>query len=213
MPGRIGGRCWSYGPGVDRLGAKMGDSKTSQANRGESTALQRRFASNRQVIAHECVHTAQHERLGGLRPFLELYIRQCVASGYLEAPLEQEARVRSAEMEELGSQNRNPPVMRECMTYEAFLALVKEGGDVSDLSLPLQALAVEKRGDWHGAHKLCQDDQEGDGAWVHAYLHRVEGDLSNAGYWYRRAGKPVQSGTTEAEWESITQTLLAKEGK
>jgi len=114
---------------------------------------------------------------------------------------------------ELGSQGWKLPVKREGMTYEAFLELVEEQGDLSELSLPLQALAVEKRGDWHGAHQLCQDDQEGDGAWVHAYLHRVEGDLSNAGYWYRRAGKPAQSGATEAEWEMIAQALLAKEGR
>ena len=50
-----------------------------------------------------------------------------------------------------------------------------------------------------------------DAAWVHAYLHRVEGDLGNAGYWYRRAGKPVASGPVEAEWDRVVSALLEGE--
>jgi len=99
------------------------------------------------------------------------------------------------------------------MTYEAFLQLVEDGGEIAELNAPLQALAVEKRGDWHEAHRLCQEDGDADGAWVHAYLHRVEGDLSNAGYWYRRAGKPVQTSPTDEEWEAIARALVKKEAQ
>ena len=55
---------------------------------------------------------------------------------------------------------------------------------------------------------IAQDIDGGDGAWVHAYLHRVEGDLGNAGYWYRQAGQPVAKDSLEAEWERIVSALL-----
>ena len=58
------------------------------------------------------------------------------------------------------------------------------------------------------AHKIVQDEATADAAWVHAYLHRVEGDLGNAGYWYRRAAKPVAAGSLEAEWERMVSALL-----
>jgi hypothetical protein len=79
-----------------------------------------------------------------------------------------------------------------------------------DLPVPLQALWHEGKGDWTIAHDLLQGHDNGDGAWVHAYLHRKEGDLSNAAYWYRRAGKPVASGTLEEEWEALVRTLLSQ---
>jgi hypothetical protein len=59
------------------------------------------------------------------------------------------------------------------------------------------------------AHRVAQDVDGGDGAWVHAYLHRKEGDLSNAGYWYRRATRPVASGPLDAEWDRIAAELLS----
>jgi len=55
---------------------------------------------------------------------------------------------------------------------------------------------------------MDEDDQES--AWVHAYLHRVEGDLGNAGYWYRQAQRPVPNGPLPAEWVAITKTLLER---
>ena len=59
------------------------------------------------------------------------------------------------------------------------------------VSPALAAMWHEAKGDWAAAHRLAQAEDDADGAWVHAYLHRVEGDLANAGYWYRRAGKPA----------------------
>jgi hypothetical protein len=76
------------------------------------------------------------------------------------------------------------------------------------VSPPLAALWWAAKGDWARAHAIVQDDEGVDAAWVHAYLHRVEGDLGNAGYWYRRAGKAVASGTVEAEWEQMVSTML-----
>jgi hypothetical protein len=70
------------------------------------------------------------------------------------------------------------------------------------------ALWHAARGDWHKAHELVQDDEGRAAAWVHAYLHRVEGDIGNAGYWYSRAGRPRAEGPTDAEWNEIAAALL-----
>jgi hypothetical protein len=78
------------------------------------------------------------------------------------------------------------------------------------LDAPLAALWWAAKGGWNEAHKLVQDEDTADAAWVHAYLHRVEGDLGNAGYWYRRAGKPVASDALETEWERMVSALLAE---
>jgi hypothetical protein len=73
---------------------------------------------------------------------------------------------------------------------------------------PLAALWWAGKGNWDQAHKIVQDENDKDSAWVHAYLHRVEGDLGNAGYWYRQAGKPVATGPLEAEWERMVLALI-----
>jgi hypothetical protein len=73
---------------------------------------------------------------------------------------------------------------------------------------PLAALWWAAKGDWNKAHTIVQDDDGADAAWVHAYLHRVEGDLGNAGYWYRQACKPVAADPLEAEWERLVSALL-----
>jgi hypothetical protein len=77
------------------------------------------------------------------------------------------------------------------------------------LSRSLLALWHDARGDWDAAHEAAQADEGRAGAWVHAYLHRKEGDLANAGYWYRRAGKPVPTASLEEEWEALASALLA----
>jgi hypothetical protein len=76
----------------------------------------------------------------------------------------------------------------------------------------LLALWHDARGDWAKAHELAQGDDTPDGAWVHAYLHRREGDLGNAGYWYRRAGRPVAKSGLDAEWSEIAAALLGAGG-
>ena len=76
------------------------------------------------------------------------------------------------------------------------------------LEPPLAGLWWAAKGQWDEAHKLVQDEDTANAAWVHAYLHRVEGDLGNAGYWYRQAGQPLAKDSLEAEWERIVSALL-----
>ena len=72
----------------------------------------------------------------------------------------------------------------------------------------IEALWWAARDDWNKAHEAAQADHGAPAAWVHAYLHRVEGDGENAGYWYRRAGKPAATGPLDAEWRAIALALL-----
>lgn len=72
----------------------------------------------------------------------------------------------------------------------------------------LAAMWWEAHGDWDKAHQIAQDEDNELGSLVHAYLHRQEGDLGNAGYWYRRANRPLFNGTLEEEWEAIVIELL-----
>lgn len=76
------------------------------------------------------------------------------------------------------------------------------------LSPLLRALWLDARGDWNGAHQVAQDDASPEGAWVHAYLHRKEGDQGNAAYWYRLAARPPFAGNLGEEWEAIARFLL-----
>ncbi len=81
------------------------------------------------------------------------------------------------------------------------------------LSRPLAALWWDSKGDWARAHEVVAPDEAGqDAAWVHAYLHRKEGDASNARYWYARAGHAVSTASLDAEREAILAALLAAEG-
>ena len=73
----------------------------------------------------------------------------------------------------------------------------------------LVALWHDARGDWEAAHRVAQDVDDRDGAWVHAYLHRKEGDLGNAGYWYRIADRAIAIGEHSEEWAEIAERLLA----
>ena len=78
------------------------------------------------------------------------------------------------------------------------------------LSTALRALWLAKAGRWHESHDLCQDIADPGGAWIHAYLHREEGDLGNAGYWYSRAGKtqPGPETSLEQEWREIAAEFV-----
>ena len=89
-----------------------------------------------------------------------------------------------------------------------FRASLNDAAPDPALSPQLAALWWAKKGDWDQAHRIVQDDNGRDAAWVHAYLHRVEGDLGNAGYWYRQAGQVAAKDSLEAEWERIAATLL-----
>lgn len=71
----------------------------------------------------------------------------------------------------------------------------------------IQALEAERAGNWETAHRIVQEIHTPEAAWIHAYLHRVEGDLGNAAYWYRRAGKPECRAPLETEWQAIYNAL------
>jgi hypothetical protein len=94
------------------------------------------------------------------------------------------------------------------MTLDEFRASLTAGSPPSGLTPPLEALWHDAKGDWTRAHSLAQQVESVDGAWVHAYLHRKEGDLGNAGYWYRRAGRSKASMSLEEEWAAIAEALL-----
>ena len=98
------------------------------------------------------------------------------------------------------------------MSFQEFCESVAAGvSPPADVSTALSALWHDARGNWDQAHTVAQSDAGPDGAWVHAYLHRKEGDLGNAAYWYRRAGRPVPTDLSlEAEWQEIARTLLAR---
>ncbi|WP_420898649.1 hypothetical protein [Bradyrhizobium yuanmingense] len=94
------------------------------------------------------------------------------------------------------------------MNVTDFIASISGAAPAPDLNAPLAGLWWAAKGDWDRAHKIVQDESSREAAWVHAYLHRVEGDLGNAGYWYRHAGQPAAKDSLEAEWERIAATLL-----
>jgi len=89
-----------------------------------------------------------------------------------------------------------------------FKASISGAAPAPELAAPLAALWWAAKGGWDEAHGIVQGEPTAGAAWVHAYLHRVEGDIGNAGYWYRRASKPVAQGPLEAEWERISSALL-----
>lgn len=75
----------------------------------------------------------------------------------------------------------------------------------------LEALWLEARGNWDRAHEIAQSQKGRTAAAVHAYLHRKEGDLSNADYWYERAGRARIRGALEKEWQALVAELLGPE--
>ncbi|MEQ8974091.1 MAG: hypothetical protein RIE73_27320 [Coleofasciculus sp. C1-SOL-03] len=100
--------------------------------------------------------------------------------------------------------------MRTMILNEFTQLTAKQEKCPSELPKALQALWYDKRGDWHRAHDIVQNASDSDSAWVHAYLHREEGDLSNARYWYRRSGQSQFNGELNQEWEFIASNLLDK---
>jgi hypothetical protein len=94
------------------------------------------------------------------------------------------------------------------MTPSDFKTSIAGDKPPTDLTPSLEALWWAAKGDWDKAHKIVMDQESADAAWVHAYLHRVEGDLPNAGYWYRQARREVATGTLDAEWAAMSAELL-----
>jgi hypothetical protein len=91
----------------------------------------------------------------------------------------------------------------------AFETSLSAAQPPAGLSLALQALWHMAKGDWNKAHECAHEQDDTMGARVHAYLHRVEGDLSNAAYWYRQAGQPVETGPLNEEWQTLVCVLFS----
>ena len=96
------------------------------------------------------------------------------------------------------------------MTLPEFKSSLRNPQPPAHLTPLLQALWHDGRGDWHAAHNVVQDLETPEGSWVHAYLHRKEGDAGNAAYWYRRARRPFARASLGEEWDEIAQNLLAR---
>jgi hypothetical protein len=97
------------------------------------------------------------------------------------------------------------------MDLSAFRSTLDQAEPPKGLPAPLRALWWDAKGDWDRAHKAAQE-QEGTAPcdWVHAYLHRKEGDAANADYWYRRAAQKPASGPLDTDWEQIATQLLVQ---
>jgi hypothetical protein len=94
------------------------------------------------------------------------------------------------------------------MTLGDFKSSLAVPMQPAGLSPALAALWWAGKDDWDKAHRIVMDEADADCAWIHAYLHRVEGDLGNAGYWYRQAGRKPATGELAAEWAGIAAALL-----
>jgi len=94
------------------------------------------------------------------------------------------------------------------MTVDDFRESLTAVEPPPELTLALTGLWWDGKGNWTRAHESAQQDEGTEGSWVHAYLHRKEGDQDNAAYWYRRAGKPVCKDSLDTEWLSIVRDLL-----
>ena len=99
------------------------------------------------------------------------------------------------------------------MTFEEFQASTSQSEPPDALPLALQSLWWMEKGDWNRAHGLVDDAEGADECWAHAHLHRVEGDLANAGYWYRKARKPEAMSELDNERREIIAALLGKSGR
>jgi hypothetical protein len=106
-------------------------------------------------------------------------------------------------------EKKHPDLLRKChceaMKFEEFQEARDEP---AGLTPPLRALWHDGRGNWDEAHRIAQEDDSSDAAWVHGYLHRKEGDTSNARYWYARAGRSAHRGSFTEEWRQIVSNLL-----
>ena len=96
------------------------------------------------------------------------------------------------------------------IAIEDLLSWKETGSFPDDIPPLLQALLLESAGDWDNAHRIAQNDPSADGSWVHAYLHRVEGDLGNASYWYHNAGRRMPDISLDEEWEYIAIAIAKK---
>jgi len=96
------------------------------------------------------------------------------------------------------------------MTFESYL-LSLENDHPPEFSLYLKSLWYQRKGRWDKAHRIAQDISDKNGSWIHAYLHRVEGELWNSNYWYSRAGRAMPETSLEEEWKYLVDYFLKQE--
>lgn len=94
------------------------------------------------------------------------------------------------------------------MEFEEFQKTLSANSPPAEIPDYLKALWYDAKGDWQKAHQIVQNIDDSTAAWIHAYLHRKEGDIGNADYWYRRAGADRPFDSLENEWENIAKKLL-----
>ncbi len=94
------------------------------------------------------------------------------------------------------------------MNFQDFKSSLNASSIPPGLSNGLTALWYDGKGDWNKAHDVAQEVRTVEGSWIHAYLHRKEGDAGNASYWYHRANQPVCKASLAEEWENIVKALL-----
>lgn len=94
--------------------------------------------------------------------------------------------------------------------YSEFQQTLTETAPPKDWSEALKALWFDAKGDWESSHNIAQDMHNELGSWMHAYLHRKEGDRFNAGYWYRQAGRSYPEVSLENELREIVVFVLEK---
>ena len=93
-------------------------------------------------------------------------------------------------------------------SLEQFKQSLRGSSPPAEVSPYLQSMWYDAKGDWNKAHSIIQNIEDKKAAWVHAYLHRKEGDIGNADYWYRRAGKSRPGDSLENEWQNIVKAFL-----
>ena len=103
-----------------------------------------------------------------------------------------------------------PATLLNAMTADEFKRSLNKSQPAGDLAPALAALWWAAKDDWDRAHEVVIAHDDSDCAWVHAYLHRREGDLPNARWWYRQAHQPAATGPLDAEWNAIVRGLLGE---
>ena len=93
------------------------------------------------------------------------------------------------------------------MNFADFKLSLKNNNPPDNISVYLKSLWFDAKGDWNKAHELADSIQDKNAYWIHAYLHRKEGDKSNANYWYNEAGKKIPDYSLENEWNEIAEIL------
>ena len=94
------------------------------------------------------------------------------------------------------------------MTFEQFQQSLSKSSPPSTISKHLESLWYDGKGDWEQSHNIIQDINDSKASWIHAYLHRKEGDIWNADYWYNQAGKKRPATSLEEEWEEIVRKII-----